>query len=99
MSFQKNKPWRSETYLTWVKQQPSCISGLPSDDPHHIKGHGMGGTVKPPDWATMPLTRQEHAMFHAVPWTEWEMKHGNQWEHIARTLGRAIHEGIIGELK
>ena len=99
MNLTKNKAWRSETYLTWVKQQPSCISGLPADDPHHIKGHGFGGTVKAPDWATIPLTRVEHTMLHDVGLRTWEDQFGSQLEYVARTLGKAIQEGIIGELK
>ena len=98
----KHKAWRSETYLAWVKQQPSVISGIePAGDSHHVKGHGMGGSVKAADWATIPPTRGEHSWFHspAGGWQTWEALHGNQLEHIARTLGKAIHEGIIGELK
>lgn len=91
----KQKAWRSETYLAWVKQQPSCVSGKPSDDPHHIKGHGFGGTVKAPDWATIPLTREEHFLFHHDGQVAWEVMYGSQLEHVALTLGRAIQEGII----
>ena len=96
----KYKAWRSETYLAWVKQQPSVISGIePAGDSHHVKGHGMGGSVKAPDWASIPLTREEHSVLHAYGWQSWEGIHGNQLEHVARTLGKAIQEGIIGELK
>lgn len=91
----KHKEWRSQEYLDWVKTQPSCISGRPSDDAHHIKGHGMGGTTKPPDWATLPLTRDEHTEFHNKGWKTWEADNGNQWQHIARTLGKAITEEIL----
>jgi hypothetical protein len=95
----KNKAWRSETYLAWVKQQPSCISERPSDDAHHIKGHGFGGTVKAPDWAVIPLTREEHTYIHNIGATTWERTYGSQLDYVARTLGKAIQEGIIGELK
>jgi len=94
MSLQKQQIWRSGKYLKWVKQQPSCISGKPSDDPHHIKGHGYGGLVAP-DWATMPLTRDEHTNFHNIGWETWEAEHGDQWEHVAKTLGKAITEGVL----
>lgn len=99
MNLTKNKAWRSETYLAWVKQQPSVLSGLPSDDPHHLKGHGFGGTIKAPDWAVIPLTREEHSRFHATGIRTWEEQHGSQLEYVAFTLGKAIQEGIIGELK
>ena len=86
--------WRSRAYLDWVKQQPSCISGLPADDPHHLKGHGYGGVVAP-DWAAMPLTREEHTTFHNMGWQTWEEEHGSQWQHVAKTLGKALDDGII----
>ena len=91
----KYKTWRSEKYLAWVRTQPSCISGMPADDAHHIKGHGMGGSVKAPDWAVIPLTREEHTLFHFVGHKRWEQANGNQLEHVARTLGRAIELGVI----
>lgn len=91
----KKKTWRNQKYLEWVKSQPSCISGFPADDAHHLKGHGFGGTVKAPDWATIPLTREEHTDFHNSPITYWEVEHGSQLEHVARTLGKAIEQGII----
>jgi len=95
MDLTKHKTWRSEAYLKWVKTQPSCASGLPSDDAHHIKGHGFGGTVKPPDWATIPLTRHEHGEYHQIGWVRFEKAYGSQLEHVARTLGKAIDLGII----
>lgn len=93
----KHKTWRSETYLEWVRTQPSCISGAEGTEPHHVKGHGLGGSVKAPDYMTIPLTREEHSWFHspAGGCITWEKTHGNQLEHVARTLGRAIELGII----
>ena len=95
MTLFKTKPWRNQKYLDWVKQQPSVISGRPSDDAHHIKGHGFSGTVKAPDWMTIPLTRDEHDDLHRIGWREWEMLYGSQLEHVARTLGRAVNEGAL----
>lgn len=91
----KRKAWRSQKYLDWVKTQPSCISGLPADDAHHIKSHGMGGTVKAPDWAVIPLTREEHTRFHSMGVVKWEAVFDSQLEYVARTLGKAIEQGII----
>lgn len=91
----KQKTWRNEKYLAWVRTQPSCISGMPADDAHHIKGHGMGGTVKAPDWAVIPLTRGEHTNFHFHTVMDWETINGPQFEHVARTLGRAIELGVL----
>lgn len=91
----KHTAWRSRVYLDWVKQQPSCISGLPADDAHHIKGHGFGGTVKAPDWAVIPLTREEHTRFHNIGVYAWETMYAEQLAFVAHTLGKAIDEGII----
>lgn len=87
--------WRCQEYLDWVKTLPSCISGRPADDAHHIKGHGMGGTVKAPDWAVIPLTREEHSLFHRVGWMTWEIENGNQLELVAKTLGKAMENGKL----
>ncbi len=95
MNPQKQKAWRCRKYLDWVKEQPSCVSGLPADDAHHIKGHGLGGTVKAPDWAAIPLTREEHTNYHFIGLSRWEEKHGSQLEHVAKTLGKAIQAGVI----
>mgnify|MGYP001562691975 CR=1 FL=1 len=96
---QKKKRWESEKYRVWVKSLPSCISGIePAGDCHHLKGHGFGGTVKAPDWAAIPLTREEHERFHSSGIRTWEEQYGSQFEHVVRTLGKAIQEGIIGEL-
>ncbi len=92
LKFPKANHCRSRKYLDWVKQQPSVVSGLPADDPNHMKGHGMGGSVKPSDLFTFPLTRPEHIEFHNIGWKSWEEKYGNQWEHIARTLAKYIEE-------
>lgn len=86
------KRWRSKKYLDWVRQQPCVLTGMPADDAHHIIGiGGMSGMgLKAPDWAVMPVTRESHARFHNEPdlWPD-------QWEYIARTLGKAIEEGVL----
>jgi hypothetical protein len=84
--------WRSRAYLGWVKTLPCVISGLPADEAHHLKGVGsMSGTgLTAPDWAAMPVTREQHDLIHQSPdlWPQ-------QWEFIARTLGRAIEDGVL----
>ena len=88
--FEKDKPIRNERYLRWVKSLPSCISGLPADDPHHIIGMGrgkMGG--KDCDLFTMPVTRLEHQLIHNSP------KDYEQWKYVAMTLRQAVKEGVL----
>lgn len=95
MSLQKQKPFRSKKYTDWVKSLPSVVSGMPADDPHHIIGHGQGGTgTKASDLFTFPLTRLEHAVLHN-DYRVWEEQHGSQWKHVAKTLELAQREGII----
>ena len=79
---QKQNNWRNKKYLKWVKEQPSVISGAPADDSHHIMGHGLTGGTKAPDWAVIPLTRQEHSLFHFMPMMEWEAEHGSQLDYL-----------------
>lgn len=89
------KPERDETYTKWVKSLPSCISGQPADDPHHLIGHGYGGMgTKVTDYWTIPLTRAEHDELHR-DWKAWEDKHGSQWQHVAETLIRAMRDGVL----
>ena len=85
----KDKPIRNRRYLDWVKSLPSCVSGMPSDDPHHIIGVGrgkMGG--KDCDLLTMPVTRFEHQEIHNHPTEE-------QWKHVALTLREAVKRGVL----
>lgn len=92
MMFPKNKAWRCEKYLKWVKQQPSIISGMPADDPHHILGHGFSGSGKAPDWATIPLTREEHNELHHIGFREWENRNGSQLFLLMRFWVRNFEE-------
>jgi hypothetical protein len=81
----------NKKYLKWVKTLDCAFCRAPADDAHHIIGAGMGGMgMKAPDWAVMPLCRGCHTRMHHDP-TAWL----RQWEHVARTLGKAIEDGII----
>lgn len=89
--FQKIKPWKSESYLEWIRSQPceQCNNGERSD-PHHLIGVGsMSGVgMTAPDWAAIPLCRSCHDEMHRKS-VFWDY----QWELISRTLGRAISAG------
>ena len=88
----KSKAFRSKRYLQWVKTQPCVLCGSPADDAHHIIGtgnlSGMGMTA--PDVFTMPACRQHHTTIHQSP-EVWSA----QWEWIARTLAKAVAEGVL----
>ena len=60
--------WVKPEYLRWVKTQPCECCGMPSDDPHHLIGHGQGGMgTKAHDSFTLPLCRKHHTELHNDP--------------------------------
>lgn len=90
------KPYRNAAYLRWVKTLPSVISRRPSDDAHHLIGHGQGGMgTKASDLWVFPLTRDEHTELHNMGWKEWEELYGSQWMHVAKTFQLAVIEGVL----
>ena len=99
MLLPKEDIYRSEKYLRYIRSLPSVVSGQPGTEAHHIKKPGLGGGMKPTDLFTIPLTRFEHTKFHTVGWKTWEEEHGDQWEHVARTLEKAVQAINDGELK
>jgi len=88
----KRKAYRNRKYLDWVKTQSCVMCSRPADDPHHLigVGHMSGMGMKAPDSMVMPMCRQHHDWIHQTP-SEWE----NQWEWIARTLDKALREGVL----
>lgn len=88
----RHKPYRNRKYLDWVKTQPCSVCGAPADDPHHIigVGHMSGMGMTAPDSMVMPMCRPHHDWIHRTP-EEWP----NQWQWIARTLDKALQEGVI----
>ena len=92
ISCQKKERWRSNKYKDWVKSQACYYCRRTPVDPHHLIGigHMSGGGLTAPDWTAMPLCRECHNKMHNTPllWPE-------QWEIIARTLGKAIEDGFL----
>lgn len=82
-------------YTQWVKTQACCGCGAPADDPHHIIGHGFGGTgTKAGDFHVMPVCRTCHTELHDNV-ALWEQKNGSQLEHVLRMQHCALGLGII----
>lgn len=82
--------YKNRKYLDWVKTLDCVSCGAPADDPHHLIARGLGGMgMKAPDWAVMPVCRKCHQIIHESPIT-WD----DQWEYIAKTLGKSIEEGF-----
>jgi len=93
---QKIKRWECKEYTNWIKSLDSCVSFIPADDPHHIKGVVYTGTVKPHDLFTIPLTRAEHTELHNRGKINWEkITNTNQAEACIKMISAAIDEGLI----
>ncbi|MBL5899950.1 DUF968 domain-containing protein [Lelliottia amnigena] len=91
----KRRRWENAAYKRWVKSQPCECCRRPADDPHHVIGHGMGGTAtKAHDLFVFPLCRECHDELHADV-TAFERKHGTQLALLFRFLDRALAVGVI----
>ena len=94
LGFPKQQQNRCDDYLAWIRSQPSVQSGEMGCVAHHPVGNRCS-TVKVSDFLAIPLTDAEHRRLHDRGWREWEAEHGNQYEHAARMMDRAISEGIL----
>lgn len=91
----KRRRWENDVYTRWVKSQPCECCRRPADDPHHVIGHGMGGTAtKAHDLFVLPLCRECHNKLHADI-AAFEQKHGTQLELLFRFMDRALAIGVI----
>ncbi len=91
----KLQRWECETYTRWVKTQKCCGCEQPADDPHHIIGHGFGGTgTKVHDLFVIPLCRRCHDKLHRDAGA-FEREHGSQVDLLFRFLNRALGIGAI----
>ena len=86
------KRYRNAKYLAWVRSLPCSLCGGEAGQAHHLIGlGGMSGMgLKAPDWATLPVCGGCHGSMH-VNHELWP----SQWEHICRTLGKAVEEGVL----
>lgn len=88
----KVKSWRNQDYLKWVRTQPCVLCRAPADDSHHIIGTGnLGGMgTKAPDQFSIPTCRGCHTKIHTTP-EIWQA----QWEWVAKTMAKAVSEGVL----
>lgn len=91
----KLKPWRNEKYTRFVKSQPCVCCGQHADDPHHLIGHGLGGTgTKTHDLFTIPLCRKHHDELHR-DMRAWEAEYGSQKSLLFDFLNRSFGVGVL----
>ena len=86
--------YRNPKYLAFVRSLPCAMCGSMIDvQAHHIKSIGnlSGVGLKANDQYTMSLCVDCHCRMHTTPelWPD-------QWEYVARALGRAVEEGFFG---
>lgn len=58
-------PARNEKYLEFIRKQWCCIDGCFEDccDPHHVFVYGL--SLKCSDYATAPMCRNHHTLYHS----------------------------------
>jgi hypothetical protein len=92
---QKRKPWRSEKYLAWVRQQDCCYTQRPAHiggiQAHHINGQNLGKATgdKISDCFAIPLTSQSHVEIHA------NKDIIDQQRAALLLIERALQEGVL----
>ncbi|MGL5221557.1 MAG: DUF968 domain-containing protein, partial [Plesiomonas shigelloides] len=87
--------WICEKYTQWVKKQPCVCCGAQADDPHHLIGHGQGGTAtKAHDVFTFPLCRKHHDELHRNA-RAWAVQYGSQIGHVIKTIDKAFALGVL----
>lgn len=95
-SLQKDKPWRSNKYLSYIRTLDCVATGRPAEVAHHIIGCGMGGVMgdKIDDSLTIPLTQEMHLELHNNP-NAWETKYGKQQYFCLKTIAQAIRDSQL----
>jgi len=87
-TYQKQPAFKSQRFRRDIVRLIPCVAtGQPADDPHHIKGLKRGTAAKD-DRLIIPLTREQHTLFHHDP-IAWEARYGRQIDHCKRVLEQA----------
>ena len=91
-----------KAFLAWCKEQPSIVSGKYGVEVHHCigsSGKARAGLerVHIGHWFCLPLTTQEHWLFHHRK-KEFEFKHGHQtdlWLKLIENYELCIPQEVI----
>lgn len=75
----KPKTYRSDPYLSFIRNQPCALCGDKSDA-HHVDTGGTG--IKCADTRTVPLCRIHHSECHTIGKETFQRKHGIDFHSI-----------------
>jgi hypothetical protein len=84
----KDKTWRSDDYLKFIRSRPCCVTGSElMIVAHHVRVYGGGGMgIKVPDYMCVPLDSLQHQMLHSMgEKTFWE-KHETNPSHVIKAM-------------
>lgn len=93
--FQKQKPFRSDKYLAFIRGLDCCNCGKPPEvagiEAHHINGQGFdrGKGIKIDDCLTLPLCRICHNEIHA------NKNAVDQQFFALKMIAKAFRDGVI----
>lgn len=93
VKFPKPETYRSEKYLSFVRNLPCCICDRPGPNEAHHAGQVRGVAIKADDLTVVSLCSTHHREFHDKGRITFEEKHHvNLWEVIARTITGYVKE-------
>jgi len=73
----KQKRWKSEKYLEFIRKQPCIVCGYKTTQAHHIRFANNSGTAsKPSDTWTIPLCKLHHLEYHQIGRDTFYDRHG-----------------------
>lgn len=96
MRFPKPSPFRSESYLRWIRTQPGVVSGQSGAEAAHVWASSIGS--KSSDLTAIPLIPRFHRSdldgLDKIGRTEFERRHNLSLDReIIRHLNRFLSEG------
>lgn len=90
MDLQKNKLWRCNNYLRWIRSLPCCNCMHDETVAHHLIGLGSGTMgAKAGDFQAMPTCIVCHRKIHE------SQSAFDQLLYLNRTQQRALNNGIV----
>jgi hypothetical protein len=85
--FRKGPP-RNWRYRAWIRSLPSCISRKLGCEAAHTGSDG-GTAIKASDYSCVPLTPEEHRLYHQIGRPAFERRFRISFRAIVKELNRA----------